>query len=48
MYEYPEGKFTEEVRHIPDAPLRHLVKKLATNNVLSEVAWLRPVANVSE
>ncbi len=48
MYEYTDGSLTETIQHVDSGPIEAVVDNLSANEVLSEVAWLRPVANVGE
>lgn len=48
MFDYADGSQTGRVQHVDPDPIEAVVSNLTENDVLSEVAWLRPIANVGE
>jgi tRNA-splicing ligase RtcB len=43
-----DGAQTGEVRHVDPEPIKTLVRNLVEHNIVSKVAWLRPIANVGK
>jgi tRNA-splicing ligase RtcB len=47
-FSYADGSFRDEVTHVDPKPIETLVDSLVDEDVVSKVAWLRPVANVGK
>ena len=48
MFDYPDGTTYREIRHVDPGPIEAVVDTLTADEVLSEVAWLRPIVNIGE
>lgn len=47
MFDLSEGH-REDIAHIESTPVKTVTQNLTANGILSEVAYLRPIANISE
>jgi tRNA-splicing ligase RtcB len=47
-FSFSDSSFLDEVTHVKPKPIEGLVGSLVDDNVVSRVAWLRPVANIGK
>jgi tRNA-splicing ligase RtcB len=47
-FDLKEGAMTGESQHVEPLPIETLVQNLTENDIVSEVAWLQPIANIGE